>query len=93
MEPTAKQLCELQHETPTNVPVRVVGMIVQRLPFHRSISVLPSDEFPTAKHIVVVGHVTALSALKWPDRFGLLTIDHFDPFQRSINVFVDERSE
>ena len=66
--------------------------MVHEMPFHRSTRVTAGDvgvacEFPTAKQLVVLAHVTPTSALEIaPTRFGLATIFHCVPFHRSISV-------
>jgi hypothetical protein len=89
--PTAKQFVAEVHVTSFNrfcsMPGLGLAMIDQFEPFHRSMSVfdekLPSTWVPTAKQFVVLGHAMPLSTLAPPAGFGLGTIDHVEPFQRS----------
>jgi hypothetical protein len=95
-EPTAVQLVALAHETSASElkPRGRLGLgtIDHVLPFQRSINVAgssgpPMSLKPTAKQLVALVHATLLSMLPEPIAgLGLVTIDHFVPFQRSINV-------
>jgi len=99
LKPTAKQLVVSTHDTPKSADwVAPLGLglvtIAQVVPFQRSTNVF-STEFdlsPTAKQLVVSTHDTASSsALVEPSvGFGLPTIDHLVPFQRSTNVLLPE---
>src|SRR3954452_4474875 len=59
-------------------------MIVQAVPFHRSMNVLLSTE-PTAKHRDALAHPT-VDSVGTPVGSALAMIDHAVPFQRSTRV-------
>jgi hypothetical protein len=96
VNPTATQAVGDVHDTPLNreSPPGRVGSIDHREPFQRSASVeypvLPVTN-PTAMHVVADVHDTALNwswvvpASVMPG-FGVGSIDHSKPFQRSANV-------
>jgi hypothetical protein len=62
-----------------------VGMMRQRVPFHRSMRALFELEPPAAKHAEDVGHDTPLK-LPPPVGLGVAWIDQLVPFQRSASV-------
>jgi hypothetical protein len=67
-----------------------LDMMDQLVPFQRSTNVLvvvPSNERPTAKQVVGLGHDTPFRTLSAaPVGLGLVTMDQLVPFQRSANV-------
>jgi hypothetical protein len=67
-----------------------LDMMDQLVPFQRSTNVVvvaPSNEWPTAKQLVVLGHDTPFRTLSAaPLGLGLVTMDQLVPFQRSANV-------
>ena len=64
-------------------------VIVHTEPFHRSTRTRSVSPLPTAVQFVAVQHETAWSDAFWLAGFGLGTIDHAVPFQRSVNVFAE----
>lgn len=67
-----------------------VGWIDQRTPFHRSANISPepppSVYDPTAIQAVLDGHDTPLSELDAPRDLAVRSIDHREPFHRSISA-------
>ena len=92
--PTAVQSVGLVQVTPINSKNAAVGLglltIDHVLPFQRSTSVFAAvsvSSMPTAKQLVAVGHDTpARSTMSAADVLAGGTIDHFVPFQCSINA-------
>jgi hypothetical protein len=94
-DPTAKQVVAVGHDTPARLvwdaPLgRGTFTIDHVVPFQCSTNLEGTpfvvDE-PTAKQLVVVAHDTPFKKLsEAPAAFGLATIDHFVPSQRSVSV-------
>jgi hypothetical protein len=93
--PTAKQVAVVTHDTPlrwarSDPTGRGPAMIDQLVPFHRSTSASsdePASYPPTAKQLLALAQemLTRYGEVA-PDGFGLVTIDHPDPFHRSTSV-------
>jgi hypothetical protein len=93
--PTAKQRVEDLHATSLRLgtpPFHICGLVISDHvePFQRWMMVagVGLSTLPTAKQSPEI-HVTPLSALPVaPAGFGLATIDHAVPFQRSMSVLI-----
>ena len=89
-EPTAKQA--VVHDTPDRLADAAFVTIVHVLPTRRSVNVLLPvgvNELPTATQLVALGHETSDKEFEYEGMvFGLATIAHPDPFQRSVKVRV-----
>ena len=95
-EPTAKQLVVVGHDTPFKTvevdPARLgLATIDHVVLIHCSTNdfwVVPLEEEPTAKQLVVVGHDTPFKTVEAdPAGLGLATIDQVVPFQCSASDF------
>ena len=101
--PTAKQLVGLEHEIAFKGLVLagagpVLTTRVHVVPFQRAMSDCdgppPAGDVknsPTAKQVSALGHETPWKMLRVLPGFGLATIDHAVPFQRSTRVSVGRR--
>ena len=101
--PTAKQLVGLEHEMAFNGLVLAgagpaLTTRVHAVPFQRAMSDCdgppPAGDVknsPTAKQALVLGHETPWKMLRVLPGFGLFTIAHAEPFQRSTKVSVGKR--
>ena len=94
-DPTAMQLAAAEHDTARrcfDVSASPL-VIVHTEPFHRSTSTRSVSPLPTAVQFVAVQQETASSDAFWLGGFGLGTIDHDVPFQRSVSVFTEPLAE
>ena len=88
------QLVALRHDTPDNelsagAAALALAVCDHAVPFPRSASVRPPEGVvmsPTAAHCVVELHETPANWLTLLPGLGLLSLDHFVPFQRRTSV-------
>ena len=70
-----------------------MGTTDHDVPFQRTTPMLPRERPPVAKHVVVLGHATAVNS---PTRPELATVDQAEPFHRliiEVRAEVPARSE